>query len=142
MTFVLNPQIEADSHFIADLELSHVRLHKNAAFPWIMLMPKRADMVEIIDLDEMDRNQLFAEIVQASQIMKNLFQPKKLNVANIGNMVSQLHVHVVARYEDDKAWPGPIWNSGVKADYNEIDLQKRIEILKGAFNDLVVGAAA
>lgn len=142
MTFVLDEKLEADSYFITDLELSHVRLSKNAAFPWILLIPKRPEIVEIIDLDESDRNTLFTEIVHASQIMKNLFQPKKLNVANLGNIVSQLHVHVVARYEEDQAWPGPIWNSGVKADYDDKKLQERVALLQAAFNELATGASA
>ncbi len=142
MKFVLDPQIETDSVFIIDLELSHVRLSRNAAFPWILLMPKREGMVEMIDLDDTDRNLLFAEMMQASQIMKTLFQPKKLNVANIGNKVSQLHVHIVARYEEDKAWPGPIWNSGVTAEYSDTDLQKQVLLLQTAFAELTTGAGA
>ena len=141
MTFTLDPQLEKDSVPVVDLELSHVRLSKNAAFPWIILIPKREAMIEIIDLDETDRAVLLNEIVQASQILKNAFQPKKLNVANIGNRVSQLHVHLVARYEDDEAWPGPIWNSGVSSDYDDKALQERLAVLQGAFNDLIVGSA-
>jgi diadenosine tetraphosphate (Ap4A) HIT family hydrolase len=133
MTFILDPRIEADSYFVCDLELSHVRLHRNAAFPWLMLMPRRAGMVEIIDLTVEDQEQLLREIRLASHVVRDLFKPTKINVANLGNVTPQLHVHVVARFDTDKAWPGPIWNSGVNEAYDDIALQERIELLQEAF---------
>lgn len=132
--FVLDQRLENDSVFICDLKLCQVRLHKNGAFPWIMLMPKRADVVEILDLNDDDQDTLWNEIIFASNIMKKLFKPKKLNVANLGNVVPQLHVHVVARFEGDKAWPGPIWNSGVKRDYELDEAEKLIKQLQAAFS--------
>jgi diadenosine tetraphosphate (Ap4A) HIT family hydrolase len=142
MTFTLDPKIEADSYFVIDLDLSHVRLNKNAAFPWLILIPKRDAVSEIIDLDEADRTALLNDIVISSQIVKNLFQPKKLNVANLGNKTPQLHVHVIARYEDDKAWPGPVWDSGVSATYDDKKLQEVLAMLQGAFNDVLTGASS
>ncbi|HEY1096744.1 MAG TPA: HIT family protein, partial [Alphaproteobacteria bacterium] len=142
MSFVLDARLETDSHFVIDMELSQVRLSNNAAFPWVILVPKRPDVVEIIDLDDGDQQLLWSEIAMASRIMKRLYQPKKLNVANIGNKVSQLHVHVVARYEDDQAWPGPIWNSGISESYDPQDLQEKLLTLQSAFNELFSGAGA
>jgi diadenosine tetraphosphate (Ap4A) HIT family hydrolase len=114
MSFNLDPKLEADSEFVCDLKLSQVRLIKNAAFPWILLIPRQNDMVEITDLSVSDQEELLREIRQAMNLFKEVFSPKKLNVANLGNVVAQLHVHVIARFETDKAWPGPVWNSGVK----------------------------
>jgi len=131
--FVLDPRIEADSVFIHDLKLSQVRLHKNGAFPWVMLVPRRADVVEILDLNDDDQDMLWNEILFVSNIMKRLFKPKKLNVANLGNIVAQLHVHVIARFEEDKAWPGPVWNSGVKRDYELDEAEKLIKQMQAAF---------
>lgn len=115
--FTLDPRIENDSVLIGDLPLSHVRLHKNAAFPWLMLMPRRDGASEIIDLSIPDQEALLHEIRFASLLMKKLFSPTKLNVANLGNVTPQLHVHVIARFDSDQAWPGPVWNSGVSKDY-------------------------
>lgn len=132
--FVLDQRLENDSVFICNLKLSQVRLHKNGAFPWVMLIPQRPDVVEILDLNDDDQDVLWNEIIFASNIVKKLFKPKKLNVANIGCVVPQLHVHVVARYEEDKAWPGPIWNSGVKRDYELAEAENLIKQLQAAFS--------
>lgn len=130
--FKLDSRLENDSVFLTDLKLSQVRLHKNAAFPWVMLVPKRNDVVEILDLKDDDQDTLWDEILFVSNVMKRLFKPKKLNVANLGNVVPQLHVHVIARFEEDKAWPGPVWNSGVKRDYELEEAEKIVKQLQAA----------
>lgn len=130
---LLDPRLEADSSFIIDLALSQVRLHHNGAFPWILLIPRQDSLSEIIDLSPPDQLLLMQEIALCSEIMKDLFAPKKLNVASLGNIVPQLHVHIVARYETDQAWPGPIWNSGVSREYGIDELEKRIDTLRKAF---------
>jgi len=119
MNFVLAPRLEQDSYFLTSLSLSEVRLHKNAAFPWLILIPRRANMVEIIDLNDEDQNQLLKEIRLTSHILKNYYQPQKLNIANLGNIVSQLHIHIIARFETDKAWPQPIWCTVHNAEYSQ-----------------------
>lgn len=129
----LDPRLESDSSPIIDLSLCQVRLHHNAAFPWIMLIPQQASLSEIIDLSSSDQLLLMQEIVLSCGIMRDLFNPTKLNVANLGNIVSQLHVHIVARYESDEAWPGPIWNRGITMDYSDDAKKERIEKLKKAF---------
>lgn len=131
MTFILDPRIESDSAFVCDLELCHVRLHKNAAFPWIMLMPRRAGLVEVFDLNEADQKILWTELRRAAAVMTQLYKPKKLNIANLGNVTPQLHIHVIARFDTDGAWPGPVWNAGVTAPYDNID--QHIQNIRNGF---------
>ena len=127
---IIDPRLEADSTFITALRLCQVRLHHNAAFPWLILIPQQERLFEIIDLSPSDQQMLMQEIVLTSQGMKRLFLPTKLNVANLGNVVPQLHVHIIARYKDDQAWPGPVWNSGVNRAYDPELLLERITQLK------------
>lgn len=129
----LDPRLESDSTFITTLKLCDVRLNHNAAFPWILLIPRREGISEIIDLTPSDQQLLMEEIVLVSQLVQQLFQPTKLNIASLGNIVSQLHVHVVARYNSDKAWPHPIWNSGISIDYDSKAKIERIAQLQGVF---------
>lgn len=130
MTFVLDKQIERDSVFVQDLKLCTVRLSKNAAFPWLVLIPKRPNMAEILDLNEEDRQVLYSEIEHCARALQKLFKPTKLNIANIGNVVSQLHIHVIARFKTDPAWPNPVWNSGVMKEYSEAELDARLASLR------------
>jgi len=134
MTFVLDPKLTIDSEFICDLPLSQIRLHNNAAFPWILLIPRRMDVVEWIDLLDADQVQMFKELKRASQVMQEIFQPKKLNIANLGNIVAQLHIHVIARFHTDEAWPHPVWSSGVRHEYAYIDKKHIIALLANKFD--------
>lgn len=133
MSIPLDPRLESDSAFIISLELCHVRLSHNAAFPWILLIPQREGVSEIIDLKPIDQSVLMSEIVLASHVMQHLFKPKKLNIASLGNIVPQLHVHIVARHETDRAWPNPIWNRGVDIAYDPETKSERVAQLKDAF---------
>lgn len=135
MNFVLDPKLESDSAFICDLALTQVRLSHNAAFPWIILIPRQAQMIELVDLNESEQLQLLTEIRQASHVMRTTFQPTKLNVANLGNIVAQLHIHVIARFSSDLAWPQPVWNSGIVKEYSTDEKQQRITLLAKAFKD-------
>jgi diadenosine tetraphosphate (Ap4A) HIT family hydrolase len=130
---VLDPCLESDSTLITDLKLCQARLNHNAAFPWILLIPRYEGVCEITGLEEPDRQLLMEEIVLASHVMQHLFQPTKLNIASLGNIVPQLHVHVIARYSNDKAWPGPVWNSGVMMAYTPEAKMERIAQLKDEF---------
>lgn len=132
----MDPRLESDSTYITNLPLCQVRLHHNAAFPWIILIPHQENLVEIVNLSPSDQILLMGEISLGSQVMRQLFQPHKLNIANLGNIVSQLHIHVVARYETDKAWPGPIWNSGVNEVYDPLVKNDLIRNLQKSFEDL------
>jgi diadenosine tetraphosphate (Ap4A) HIT family hydrolase len=133
---LLDPRIESDSTFIVNLDLCEVRLNHNAAFPWILLIPKEKGISEIIDLAPSNQPLLMSEIVLASQVMQRLFQPTKLNIASLGNIVPQLHVHIVGRYDTDKAWPHPIWNSGINIAYDPHAKRARIAQLKDGFLNL------
>ncbi len=121
--FILDPRLEADTTQIGRLALSRVLLNKDARFPWIILVPERPDMVEIFDLSQDDRAMLLAEACAMGTKLKDGLGATKINIANLGNAVAQLHVHVVARFDGDAAWPGPIWNSG-KPEPRTPDAQK------------------
>jgi len=118
----LHPQLEQDTVAVGDLPLSRLLLNNDANYPWLLLVPRRAGAREIIDLGEKDQSQLMIEIAHASRALKNITACHKLNVAAIGNMVQQLHVHVVARRRDDPAWPKPVWGTVPARTY---DLAKR-----------------
>jgi diadenosine tetraphosphate (Ap4A) HIT family hydrolase len=137
MPFVLHPKLESDSAFVCDLALSQVRLSHNAAFPWLILIPRKPNLIDIIDLPFEQESILYQEIRHASLILKKLFLPTKLNVANLGNVVSQLHIHVIARFEQDLAWPNPVWNSGISALYTEKEQSERIVELHRALKECV-----
>ncbi|MGP0090401.1 MAG: HIT domain-containing protein [Xanthobacteraceae bacterium] len=105
----LHPQLDADAITLGDLPLSRVLLAKDANYPWLLLVPRRANSREIIDLDGTDQACLMSEIATASQALKTVTACHKLNVAAIGNVVPQLHVHIIARRHTDAAWPRPVW---------------------------------
>lgn len=107
--FALDSRLAADTMEVTELELCTVRLMNDRTYPWLILVPRRADCVELIDLDPADRVILMEEIALVSRILKELTDAEKLNVASLGNSVPQLHVHVIARFSDDPAWPGPVW---------------------------------
>lgn len=107
--WLLHSQLEKDTLNIGDLPLSRVLLIKDAHYPWLLLVPRRADAVEIIDLGEVEQAQLMTEITRVSRALKEVTQCDKLNVAALGNAVPQLHVHIIARRTTDAAWPRPVW---------------------------------
>jgi len=131
---LLDPRLESDSTHVIDLSLCQVRLSHNAAFPWVLLIPKKDELVELIDLNAADQQMLMQEVALASQVMFQLFHPTKLNVATLGNMVPQLHIHVIARYETDAAWPGPVWGKMSETYTPEAQLE-RMKLLKDAFQN-------
>ena len=118
----LHPQLEQDTEPVGDLPLSRLLVNNDANYPWLLLVPRRAGACEIIDLDDKDQSQLMIEIAHISRALRDLTACHKLNVAAIGNMVPQLHVHVVARRRDDPAWPKPVWGAVPARAY---DLAKR-----------------
>lgn len=115
--FTLDAQLDNDTCEIGRLGLCRALLMNDARFPWIILVPERAGLVELIDLAPPERLLLWGEIAQTSEALKAIYGPDKLNVAAIGNMVRQLHVHVVARFASDAAWPRPVWGSGAPITY-------------------------
>lgn len=118
MSFTLDPRLDADSVFIADGPLSQLRLMDDARFPWLLLVPRVLGATEWIDLDGASQRLLLAEINQAGALLRQHFAPiDKLNIGALGNIVRQLHVHVVGRREGDAAWPGPVWGAGARRSY-------------------------
>lgn len=108
----LDERLAQDSQLVAELPLCQLRLMNDARFPWLLLIPRRGGASEIFDLNEVDQQRLWHEASVVGQMLKTLTQADKINVASLGNMVAQLHVHVVARRRDDAAWPGPVWGHG------------------------------
>jgi diadenosine tetraphosphate (Ap4A) HIT family hydrolase len=115
--FSLDSRLEADTVPVGDLALSSVLLLDDARFPWFVLVPRRSGLVELTDLSDPDYAALTEEIRVATRVMLDLAKPDKVNVAAIGNVVSQLHVHVVGRFRSDPAWPGPVWGFGTRKPY-------------------------
>ena len=107
--FKINNKFLKSSHHIIDLKLCSVRLHDNSKFPWLILIPKRKNVTDISDLNSKDQILLMKEIVFVSKFMKKLFKTSKLNVEKIGNIVPQLHIHIIARYKNDSSWPLSVW---------------------------------
>lgn len=127
----LNEELAKNSRFVTELSLCEVRIQNEARFPWILLVPKREGIEEIIDLTEADQMQLLKEIELASKAMQQVFDPDKLNIGTLGNIVRQLHVHIIARYETDLAWPNPVWGYfELSTQYGADALKRRIELLK------------
>ena len=108
-SFTLHPRLEADSFLVTELALCRVLLMNNKLFPWIILVPMQDGISEITDLSSEQQQLLMREIDHVSRAMKAHYQPDRMNIAALGNMVPQLHIHVIARFEDDAAWPNPVW---------------------------------
>ena len=109
MSFKINKKFLKSSHHITDLQLCSIRLHDNSKFPWVILIPKRNKITDMSDLKSKDQILLMKEIVYVSKIMKKLFKTSKLNVEKIGNIVPQLHIHIIARSKKDNSWPLSVW---------------------------------
>ena len=109
MPFTIDKKFLKSSYHITDLKLCSIRLHDNSKFPWLILIPKRNKITDISDLKPKDQILLMKEIVFVSKIMKKIFKTSKLNVEKIGNIVPQLHIHIIARNKKDSSWPLSVW---------------------------------
>lgn len=130
----LHPQLADDTHPLAQFDLSELRLMDDANHPWLILVPRIDGAVELIDLDEDQQLTLTREIARTSRALQAGFAPHKLNVAALGNLVPQLHVHVIARYREDIAWPRPVWGMATAQPYSPDALVQRIRRLQDALN--------
>jgi len=126
----LDSQLERDSAAIGDLPLCQVRLMRDANFPWLLLVPRRHAVSEFSDLPEPERTQLMREIAQAADALKAETGCDKINVAAIGNIVAQLHVHVVARFRNDVAWPRPVWGHQPARSYEPAAMERLMMALR------------
>ncbi len=131
--FKLDSRLHNDTLFVCDLSLCRVLLMNDSQFPWLILVPMKNDIAEIIDLTEDEQIRLLKESALASRAIQHLFAPFKLNVAAIGNVVRQLHVHHVARFESDCAWPKPVWGNQPAVAYDASEAEARIESLRAWF---------
>jgi len=134
MAFALDARLDSGGFFIADLTLCRVLLKNDKTWPWLQLIPRRENVREIYDLTGADREQLIHEIAQAGKVLNVFFYPAKINTAAIGNIVPQLHVHVIARFENDPAWPQSVWAvQAPEIPYTEAERGARIAMLRKAF---------
>ena len=128
----VNKDFLKSSYYISDLRLCSVRLIDNQNFPWIILIPKRKGVTDISELNKKDQSLLMKEIVYCSKLMKKIFRTLKLNVEKIGNVVPQLHIHIIARYKNDSSWPLSVWVVKEKP-YSTVVLKKVINKMRIAF---------
>ena len=128
----INKNFIKSSHHILDLKLCSIRLVDNQKFPWIILIPKRKGVTDITNLNSKDQILLMKEIVHASKLMKKVFKTKKLNVEKIGNIVPQLHIHIIARYKTDVSWPLSVWVVKGKL-YSKKNLKEVLDKIRIAF---------
>ena len=130
--FCLDPRLAADSCAVATLPLCEVRLMHDARYPWLILVPRQAGLVEVSDLTAAEQTRLWQEVTQAGTALRAVAPCDKLNLGALGNIVRQLHVHVIARCIGDAAWPGPVWGHGAALAYAETELAARRNALRRA----------
>jgi len=136
--FKLHPQLQQDCLAVGSFALSQLLMMNDSQYPWFILVPKRAEIREIFQLSEADREQLLRESCWLAQAMSKLYLPGKLNIAAIGNLVPQLHLHHVARYQTDIAWPAPVWGKFPALPYSEHAAQTRLDGIRHALRDHLV----
>ncbi|MCR4268681.1 HIT domain-containing protein [Nitratireductor sp. ZSWI3] len=129
--FELDPRLEAESIHVMWLGLCELRLRDDRRWPWLILIPQRSGMEEIHDLTPLDQAMVSFETNMVAQALKELTGCTKINSAALGNVVRQLHIHVVARSEGDAGWPGPVWGHGVREPYRREDLHRLAETIRG-----------
>jgi len=132
--FELDPRL-AKNHHIVDWPLCSIFLEDDARFPWLVLVPRRPGLREVFHLHDEDRLAFFNEVTAASERLAKSLNPSKMNVAMLGNMVDQLHAHVIARFAGDPAWPGPVWSIGARRPFDEVELAPRLEKMKEVLTD-------
>jgi diadenosine tetraphosphate (Ap4A) HIT family hydrolase len=126
----LHSQLKKDTIDIGDLPLCRVLVIKDANFPWLLLVPRRHEVIEIIDLDEVEQAQLMTEISRVARALKEVTACDKLNIAALGNVVPQLHVHVIARRTSDAAWPRPVWGVAPALSHDAEEVKNFISALR------------
>lgn len=117
--FTLDSRLQEDSLVLGDLPLCRLLLSKDANYPWFILVPRRADISEVFELEEADQQQLWVETTALAEALKDAFAADKMNVAALGNVVSQLHMHVIVRRQGDAAWPAPVWGKVPAIGYTQ-----------------------
>ena len=136
MSFSLHPTLKKDCIELGQLELCRVLLMNDSQFPWLILVPERENISEIYQLTADDQQQLVRESSYIAEQLAILFQADKMNIAALGNMVPQLHIHHVVRYKTDKAWPAPIWGKFDAVTYSDKELEVTLNMLKEFINSM------
>lgn len=130
--FEMDPQLSQTSYPVLSLNVCDLRLVDDTRWLWALLIPRIPHVVEMIDISPELRTKVWLEIDHVSRVVRDQFSPFKLNVAWLGNQVRQLHIHVIARYQDDEAWPNPVWGVGTAIPYERPELNARLSALRGA----------
>lgn len=133
--FELDPRLANDTVPVCEWGLSRVLLMNDRRFPWLILVPRRAGVSEVFDLGEGERSTLWREVDAAAGLLRRETACRKVNIGALGNVVAQLHVHVVARFENDAAWPGPVWGKGTAERYGGEDARMRAAAYKAMLRD-------
>ncbi len=128
----LHPQLQQDTHRIGQLDLCHCLLMDDARYPWVILVPAVEEAREVYQLSQPQRSLLMEESCAIQQILMEQFQPEKLNIGALGNIVPQLHLHHIARYREDPAWPAPVWGHSPAQPYSNTEATTRIEQIRNA----------
>jgi len=132
--FKLDPQLEADTFLVGMTPLSRILLMNDCRYPWLILVPERPDITEPFELNEGDQRTLWQESMTLGKLMKTIFEAQKLNIAALGNQVAQLHVHHIARFRTDVAWPRPVWGVGAAEPYAPDAALERVSSLREALS--------
>ncbi len=132
--FKLDERLLKDTVALGDLALCRVLLMNDSRYPWLILVPRCADMSEVFQLSAAEQQQLWQETSHVGQVLKDVFQADKINIATLGNVVKQLHMHVVVRMQDDAAWPAPVWGNGAAQAYTGEALAAMLARLQAAFD--------
>ncbi len=128
--FELDQRLQQDTLFVADLPLCRLLLMNDRRYPWLILVPRRQGMVEVLDLCAQDQAQMCRESLQVCRLLKQLHPEGKLNLGALGNVVAQLHLHHVMRFAQDPAWPGPVWGHSRAQPYGDPDAQELLARLR------------
>jgi len=131
MSFQLHPRLEQDCIAIGRFELCRLLMMNDSQYPWFILVPERADLQEIYQLSKAERELLTEESSYLAETLANLYQADKMNIAAIGNLVPQLHIHHIVRYQTDKAWPAPVWGKFAAEPYTEQQIADNLARVKG-----------
>lgn len=132
--FKLDERLFKDTVVLGDFTLCRVLLMNDSRYPWLILVPRRAGISELFELEMAEQQQLWQETSYVGQVLKDVFQADKINIATLGNVVKQLHMHIVVRMQDDAAWPAPVWGNGAAQGYTDETLAAMRARLQAAFN--------
>lgn len=135
IVFALDSRLQQDTVVLGDFPLCRLLLSKDANYPWFILVPRRAEISELFDLAEADQQQFWKETTQLAQALQSAFNADKMNVATLGNVVSQMHMHVIVRRRDDAAWPAPVWGNVPAIEYQPAQVEAITQRLRAVLTD-------